>query len=438
MAVSGGRDSTALLHCCATLGRQWGLRVLALHVHHGLVAEADAWLRQVRRQARRWGVGFDSRRLQGAPQPGDSIEAWARRGRYQALAEMARQGGASLVLLAHHRRDQAETWLLQALRGGGPAGLSAMPRQLQRGGIVFARPWLDQPREAIEGYVRRHRLRFADDSSNADTRHARNRLRQGVWPGLLAAFPQAEAALAQSCLQAQEAAALAEECAAADLKGCSGPQGLDVAAWCQLPPARRRNALSHWLLQHLPGGNRQTLVQRLMEDLRAGRTARFPAPGASLVLYRGWLAVAQAAALAPGVDAATAATAAAARPLRLDEPGCYPLPGWPEGQLLVQPCTQGGVSVESLHRVVARPRQGGERFQRAPGTPPRSLKLQFQAAGVPAWQRLGPLLFDAQGRLLFVPGLGVDARSTATPGQMQCSLQWLPHGARGPRLLPPH
>jgi tRNA(Ile)-lysidine synthase len=429
VAVSGGRDSTALLHCCAALCRQWGLRVLALHVHHGLVAEADVWLQQVRRQARRWGAGFDSRRLQGAPQPGESIEAWARRERYAALAEMARQGGASLVLLAHHRRDQAETWLLQALRGGGPAGLSAMPRQLERDGILFARPWLDQPREAIEAYVRRHRLRFADDGSNEEDRFARNRLRLRVWPGLLAAFPQAEAALAQSCLHAQEAAALAQECAVADLARCSGPRGLELAAWNALPPARRRNALRHWLARRLPGGNRETLVQRLMEGLRPGRSAQFPAPGASLRLYRGWLQVvpaAASAAAAPASPEADAAGAAHQQPLRLDAPGWYTLPGWPLGQLLVQPSTQGGISVERLRHVVARPRQGGERFQRAPDTPPRSLKLQFQAAGVPAGQRLGPLLFDAQDRLLFVPGLGVDARSAAAPGHRQCSLQWLP------------
>ena len=123
VAVSGGRDSTALLHATARAAVGTGVEVLALHVHHGLQAEADDWLRHVRAQCRRWaGAGLplrlDWRRLAGQPAPGDSIEAWARRGRYAALAEMAQAGGAGLVLLAHHRRDQSETVLLQALRGG--------------------------------------------------------------------------------------------------------------------------------------------------------------------------------------------------------------------------------------------------------------------------------------------------------------------------------
>jgi tRNA(Ile)-lysidine synthase len=88
--------------------------VLALHVHHGLLPQADAWLAQVRKQSRRWGAGFRLPAPERRPPKGQSVEAWARAGRYAALAEMARAAGCRLVLLAHHRRDQAETWLLQA------------------------------------------------------------------------------------------------------------------------------------------------------------------------------------------------------------------------------------------------------------------------------------------------------------------------------------
>merc|ERR1739841_308703 len=111
---------------------------------------------------------------------------------------MARQAGADLLLLAHHRRDQAETLLLQALRGAGVAGLAAMPRQDWRDGVLWVRPWLDHPREAIEAYIAQHGLRHIDDDSNGDPRFARNRLRLQVWPALQAAFPQAKAALAAS------------------------------------------------------------------------------------------------------------------------------------------------------------------------------------------------------------------------------------------------
>src|SRR3954468_10368457 len=152
VAYSGGRDSTALLYATLQVARPLGVEVVALHVHHGLNIRAEAWLAHCKAQCEAWArdghsVVFSSRRIQEAPARGESVEAWARRQRYAALREMAIEHHASLVLLAHHRRDQAETFLLQALRGGGMAGLAGMPRQVEREGITWARPWLDQARE---------------------------------------------------------------------------------------------------------------------------------------------------------------------------------------------------------------------------------------------------------------------------------------------------
>ena len=172
-------------------------QVLALHVHHGLSPHADQWLAHVQAQCEQWAqaglpVTMVSCRLAGAPAPGESIEAWARDGRYRALADMARSAGADRLLLAHHRQDQAETFVLQAMRGAGVAGLSGMPHAIERDGITWVRPWLDQPREAIEAHVAAHGLSHIDDDSNTNERFARNRWRLSVWPGLQALFPQAE------------------------------------------------------------------------------------------------------------------------------------------------------------------------------------------------------------------------------------------------------
>src|SRR3989338_5485517 len=195
VAFSGGRDSTALLHATAVAARDWpGATVVALHVHHGLSAQADGWpgagLAPLL-APRGWGAKADGwqrhaeaacqvwaaeglpvrllcRRVRLNLSVGDSVEAVARAARYTALQEMAREAHADLLLLAHHRQDQAETLLLQALRGGGLAGLAGIPRDVIREGVRWVRPWLDHPRSAIEAYVAAHGLVYIDDDSNAD------------------------------------------------------------------------------------------------------------------------------------------------------------------------------------------------------------------------------------------------------------------------------
>ena len=296
VAVSGGRDSMALLHATAHAASPLGIETWALHVHHGLMPQADAWWQTVERQCKAWNrrgikVQFAGERLSGAPSTGQSIEAWARTGRYEALARMAHAREIDLVLLAHHRRDQAETVLLQALRSGGPPGLSAMPRSIEREGLRWVRPWLEQPRQAIEAYVRRYRLRFVDDPSNADSRLARNRLRAQAWEALAEAFPQAEAALAGTAKRMQEAAACNAELARIDLSGSQDAQGrLCLAPWGALSPARRANALRHWGSSQCPKGLPESLVARLLHEAPASRNgACWPAPGGLIRREKGSL-----------------------------------------------------------------------------------------------------------------------------------------------------
>lgn len=289
VAASGGRDSTALLHATLRAALPLGVRVHALHVHHGLHPDADVWAKQVRAQARRWGACFHETRLADKPAPAESIEAWARRGRYAALAAMARSAGCTLVLLAHHRRDQAETVLLQLLRGGGARGLAAMPADVVRDGIRWLRPWRDQPREAIETYLKRHRLRWVDDPGNDDARYARNRLQHRVWPALTAAFPQAEQALVGAAVRAAEETEALRELAAIDAAHCLEGEALRVRAWCGLSSARQalllRRQIEAWSGRGVPG----TLVRRLMAELPRAPSGRWPAPGGELTLRRGAL-----------------------------------------------------------------------------------------------------------------------------------------------------
>jgi tRNA(Ile)-lysidine synthase len=421
VAVSGGRDSLALLHATLRAAAPAGVHVAALHVHHGLQPQADEWLAGLRSRCTRWARGgaalsFHWRRLQGAPAAGESVEAWARRGRYAALGEMAREAGASLVLLAHHRRDQAETFVLQALRGGGAAGLAAMPRSATRNGLTWARPWLDMPREAIEAYVRRHRLRHVDDASNDDARFARNRLRLQVWPALLEAFPDAESRLAGAALRAHQEAACLEELAGLDLAGVEEGGELLLDRWLALSAARRANALRAWLRSRLGRGASDALVERLLAELpRGSGPARWEADEGELRRYRGRLR---------HTNAVDAPQTAQAQALGIAGPGLIPLPAW-GGSLQVEPVTAGGIALSLLAQARLQPRAGGEQFQRTPNGTARSLKKQYQSAGLAAWERSGPLLYCGE-QLVFVPGLGVDARALAPAGVPQVRLHWLP------------
>lgn len=431
VAYSCGRDSTALLHVTARAASQVpGMRVFALHVHHGLSPQADAWLAHAEETCRQWAeqglpVSLLSRRVSVPLDAGISVEAEARRLRHEALADMAREAGVDLLLLAQHRRDQAETFLLQALRAGGVAGLASMPKDDWRDGVRWVRPWLDLPREAIEEHVAQHGLHFVDDESNGDRQLARNRLRLEVWPALLAAFPDAETTLAHSAARVADALPVLRAWQADALQRWGGDREsgtLNAVSWSALPDGERRQVLLAWLGRHGKGG--ASWVDRLSREVPralAGQgCARWPELGVSL--YRGVLRC------APEREVRCETGGFAPRPavaLSIDRPGDWPIPGW-HGCLRVEVVDQGGVRPHHLQAgLQARARSGGERFQMGQGRPLRDLKRQFQALGVPAWARAAPLLFSGES-LVFVPGLGVDARFQASAGAMQWGLRWLP------------
>ena len=261
---------------------------------------------------------------------------------------------------------------------------------------------------------------FIVDESNQDTRFARNLLRRDVWPALLGAFPQAEVSLAASAQWAQEAAAAMSELAQIDLARVSvagAPGDFALGSWLGLSPARRSNALRTWLRERLGAPAAASLVSRLMNELPATRSARWLVAAGELRLHRGVLRYAT---TQPDVPAGLPREST----LSVLRGGCYRLPGW-AGRLQVTRVRDNGVPLARLARIDLRPREGAEKFQAGIGRPPRSLKKQFQSAGVPAWARVGPLIYSG-GQLVFVPGLGLDARVIGVAGQALVSLSWLP------------
>lgn len=432
VAYSGGRDSTALLHatwraaCALAEAGYEAPQVVALHVHHGLSEHADEWLFHCESQCSAWStqrghLRFRSTRLMSQPSKGDSLEAWARSERYGALTRMAHEEGASLVLLAHHRRDQAETFLLQALRGAGPAGLSAMSAlEVDEQGLAWCRPWLRHSREVIEAYVRAHQLSFIEDDSNSNLRFARNRLRLNVWPAWVDAFPEAEAALVQATQRAQEARACLDELAAIDLAllAPNSQAAFSLRPWLGLSRPRRANALHAWLLR-VPGLRiTRNLLDRLLNELGAGgeAPARWPCGSGELRRYRGELT------FSPQAHSEASAPQIPALQLAVPDLGDYEVPQW-GGCLRVFPVSSGGLAWVPGMVLTLQARQGAERFQFALQWPARLLRKQFQSANVPAWGRSGLLVF-AGDALVFVPGLGLDARAMAPPGVPQVGLAW--------------
>ncbi len=230
---------------------------------------------------------------------------------------------------------------------------------------------------------------------------------------MLAAFPDAETCLASAAQWAQGASAGLDELAALDLSAMGSAAMLDIAAWRSMSAARQTNALRAWLRQRLGPATPATLVVRLLDELDEHRSLRWPAQQGELRSYRGRLRYEP-----------TLQPPASAEPAWVDlsRPGTHELAAW-RGAFLIEPVKKGGLAVATAKRLELRARRAGDQFQAGAKRPPRSLKLQFQTAGIPAWQRAGPIVCH-EGRPVFVPGLGLDARAVAATGEPQVRLVW--------------
>lgn len=270
VAFSGGPDSAVLLHLLR------GLQPLrALHVDHGLHPDSGAWAAHCRRQCQTWGVPLTVLHVAIDPRDPAGPEAAARRARYAALQAALAPG--DVLLTAHHAEDQAETFLLQALRGAGPAGLAGMPAVKTFGPGQLARPLLGVTRAALRAYAEAQRLDWLEDPANANPDLNRSYLRHSLWPVLVERWPAAAATLGRAAGWAAEAAELQRVLAEIDLAACvrGAGEALNTAQLQQLSPARQRNLLRHWL--HglgLPAPSAAQMAQILDSCLAARADAR--------------------------------------------------------------------------------------------------------------------------------------------------------------------
>ncbi len=209
VAFSGGLDSTVLLFLCALFfGPE---AVLAVHVNHGLQNAAKSFENRARRTCREWGIRLILKRLKASPPKGESIEAWARNARYQALAEVAKEHAIEHVFSAHHQDDQLETLLIALSRGAGLEGLRGIAPNRPLGQAMLHRPLLDCSRSSLQAYASEHGLAWVEDPSNQDPRFLRNRIRMELIPALRSTLPGFARQASRSMAHLRQAASRLEE-----------------------------------------------------------------------------------------------------------------------------------------------------------------------------------------------------------------------------------
>jgi tRNA(Ile)-lysidine synthase len=409
LALSGGVDSMVLLDATVACAAERSLVLSAIHVNHGISPNAERWADFCAAQCASRNVPLTTFPLRLERQRGQSLEAVARAARYECLFA----ADVDVIVLAHHADDQAETLLLQLLRGAGPHGLAAMPRY-RAGRPALLRPLLGLSRASLGAYATARGLAWIDDESNADRRLARNFIRHEVAPLLAAKFPGYPATLARAARHQIEAAELADELAVLDAAGSVDAGGLDRARLEALSPSRARNLL-RWFLRS--SGLRPPSERRLADMLRQLRAARSDThlriehDGAEIGCHRGLVVV-----HVPS-PVAFARVWEGESELRL-----------PGGMLRFERTRGTGVAVAKLAKapVTLRSRSGGERIRLAANRPTRPLKKLLQEARIPMWQREAlPIVWSGE-QLVAVPGIGVALAFQAEPNEEAWQLEWRP------------
>ena len=444
IGLSGGVDSVVLLHLLHQLAPRFSWQLSALHVHHGISPNADAWADFCAGLCAQLQVPLHIEHVDIAPLREHGIEAAARKLRHAAFAAQP----CDFVAVAHHAEDQVETLLLQLLRGAGVRGAGAMPVLSQSKRPVLSqskRPVLDQTnwpqpaghagsprllrpllhcsRREILDYAAAHRLQWIEDESNADDSYPRNFLRHRVLPLLGERFPAYRDTLARSAQHFAEAGMLLDELAQQDGAQSIQAETLAVAALQALSPARAKNLLRYFL-----HGSGATMPQAVQLDDMLLQLCDAREDAAVCIVYGGWqvrryqgrVYVLQALGeFAPG--------------LVLPWHG-EPDLDWPalNTRLVFNRTSGTGISQARLQqgRVTLRLRRGGETLRPQPHAATRTLKNLLQEHHVPPWQRDRlPLLYSGE-HLVCVPGVAIAAEYRA--GAQEAAIQVELEGTQPP------
>lgn len=418
VAVSGGADSVCLLHVLAELAPHWALRLVVLHLNHGLRGEEsdqdEAFVKQLAASlglnclARRVDVGL-LRRMTG-----DNLEQAARAARREFFLDCMRQAGLGRVALGHTRSDQAETVLLRLMRGSGPEGLAGILPVTQEG---FIRPLLGVERAEVEQYLRDRNIAWREDSTNRDLALARNRIRHQVLPVLLRDFnPALVGALARYAELAQTendfwkcrierlARRLLERRPPAVLVRADRLAGL---------PAAVGRRLVRYILEKIKGDLRRIEFEHVEQILRLAAEksghGRLQVPDVEVIRSFNWLRIVRLDQVRPPQPYS----------LNLDVPAELVLEG---GLRLVVSVAEwngepGGLDLDRVPRpLVVRNWRPGDRYRPAGRDRAVLIKKMFQEQKIPLWERSGWPVLTGGDLIVWSRQFGPAAEYAAAPG----------------------
>ena len=381
VAYSGGVDSHVLLYALYRNRSFMGDKELCvIHIDHQLSPSSAQWSTHCQNVCRDLGLNYRSIVVDAKSQAGESPEAKAREARYQAFRSLIKVGDC--LLTAHHQDDQAETLLLQLLRGSGPRGLAAMPTVMDFGHGCIARPFLNISRKQILAYARAQQLHWIDDISNDNPAFDRNFLRLEVIPLLKQRWPALAKTLSRSAELCAETIALFDEFGDADLDRVRNgePEKISIMALQALSIERQRNVVRAWLKGLGLSCPSQKILNHLWEQVIVASDEAMPVlrwPGGEIRRYRG--------------------NVYAMQPMQnfMSDQALH----WSTQNILVFPtggevhlesATGKGIKATALHQqtsVTVKFRQGGERCKLPNRGGEHSLKNLFQENGIVPWMR---------------------------------------------------
>lgn len=423
VAYSGGLDSSVLLDLASRFGARHQITIHACHVNHGLSVNADAWQQICASVAQQSGAIFHTQSVSVDTKSGAGTEASARIQRYLALGQLCAARHIPLLLTAHHQDDQAETVLMQLLRGAGLAGLSGMSEcnhaqsLLGFPDIVIARPLLTRSKKILTNYARSIGIQFVDDESNTDIRFARNALRHQVMPVLDSLIPGYAERITRSAKHAQSASRLLQDLAEIDMQRCYFSDALQIDPMRTLSIERIDNLLRHWMFTlniRMPSAARLSEIRH--QILSARDDARVSIHHEQVIFHRYQSKI----------------FVEAVKILNVDESVQFVWQGeasikFPafDGTLYVEPAQHGlDPSWLRSQRLSLRWRQGGEKMRLGKNRPSRDMKKHFQTLKIPFWmrERLPYVLIGDQ--VLFAAGVGINGDFMGENDKESVQLRW--------------